>query len=252
MACCSSCASGGACEAACKGPLAPPASYATVLCDGANPTSAFDVGFNDPCPNGWIVESSVQLGANARLEGSLNLQGFWQGGQVLQVGRCEWSRSGRVWVPWSAFSVTWVDVEASGNNTRISVYARPVRDVVTASPILLATQSATVAENGGQVTFPVPPGAVDYMIAFHRNTGLAGIAQVEEINTSGGVVNSWGVLVYDTGNLINAQAAGSDGWRPVPPLPTNAIRVTNAAAAAGNANDIITTLRYRIDLTMAR
>jgi hypothetical protein len=252
MACCSSCGRGGTCEATCQGPLLPPAAYATTLCDGANPTAPFDVGFNDPCQNGWIVESSVALGANARLEARLALQGFWQGGQVLQVGNCEWSRSGRVWVPWSAFSLTWSDAEASGNTSTIRVYARPVDKVISASPELLATVSDGVAENNGQTTFTVPPGATDYMVAFWRNQGLAGPVQVEELNTSGGIVNTWGVVVYDTGNLVNAQAAGSDGWRPVPPLPANQLRVTNAAGAAGGANDIECTIRFRVDLTKAR
>jgi hypothetical protein len=253
MACCASCAVGGPCsgEQGCAGPLGRPAYYRSVSVDGTNASDTFEVGQNDPSQNGWLLYSAVTLGANAQLAATMALNGFWQSPAQLDIGRLEWSRGGVVWVPFPSFNVVWQDSAGSGNESTVACYARPVLGAITASPIVYSTSSAAIAANGADQDFTVPDGATDYMLALYRDGGLAGDAMLEELNVSGGATNTFGTLRYDNGDLQNGQAAGSDGYRPVPPGPGAVLRVTNAAAA-GAGNAITATIRYRIDLTMTR
>lgn len=252
MACCTKCAeptcAGGA---VCAGPLARPAYARIVRVDGANTSDTFEVGQNTPSQNGWVLYTACDLGTNAQMAGSLTLDGFWTSAVTLDTGRLEWSRGGILWIPYPSFSISFTDTEGSGNASTVSCYARPVLDGVTPSPIAYSTSSAAIAADGADQDFPVPDGATDYMIALYRDGGLAGDAMIEELNASGGVTNTYGTLRYDNGDLQNGQAAGADSYRPVPPGPGAVIRITNAAAA-GAANAITATIRYRIDLSMVR
>jgi len=253
MSCCASCSVGGPCsgDQRCAGPLGRPAYYRTITVDGSTASDGFEVGNNDPSQNGWALYTACNLGANARLMATMTLNGFWQSNQELEVGRMEWSRGGVIWIPFPSFVVDWQDAEGSGNESTVSAYARPILGGVTPSPIAFATSSASIDPDGGDEEFEVPAGATDYMLALYRNGGLAGDVQVEELNESGGATNPWGSLRYDNGDIQNGQAAGSDGYRPVPPGPGAIIRVTNAAAAGGS-NAVTAAIRYRIDLTMTR
>jgi len=252
VACCTKCAeptcAGGA---VCAGPLARPAYARIVRVDGANTSDSFEVGQNTPSQNGWVLYTACDLGTNAQMAGSLTLDGFWTSAVTLDTGRLEWSRGGILWIPYPSFSISFTDTEGSGNASTVSCYARPVLDGVTPSPIAYSTSSAAIAADGADQDFPVPDGATDYMIALYRDGGLAGDAMIEELNASGGVTNTYGTLRYDNGDLQNGQAAGADSYRPVPPGPGAVIRITNAAAA-GAANAITATIRYRIDLSMVR
>jgi len=253
VACCIQCAAGASCQGGplCAGPLARPAYYRTVRVDGANTSDSFEIGNNDPSQNGWALYSAVTLGTNAQLSATISLNGFWQTVTQLDTGRIEWSRGGIVWVPYPSFELAWTDTAGSGNTSTVACYARPILDGITPSPIVYSTSSAAIDADGADQDFAVPDGATDYMLAFYRDGGLAGDVMVEEMNVSGGATNTFGTLRYDNGDLQSGQAAGSDGYRPVPPGPGALLRITNAAAA-GEANVITATIRYRIDLTMTR
>ena len=254
MSCCSTCAVGQPCsgEQGCAGPLGKPAYYRAVSVDGSNTSDMFQVGNNDPSQNGWVLYSGVDLGSNAQLAASLTLNAFWQSPLQLEIGRVEWSRGGVVWIPFPSFAIDFTDTESSGNTSTVNLYARPVLGGIVPSSVLYATQRASVAADNGSNSFTIPAGATSYMVAFHRSQGLAGDVHVEELNTSGGTTNSYSLVSYDDeATMAVGQASGSDFYRPVPPGPGGVIKVTNGASA-GSGNACVATIRYRIDLAMAR
>lgn len=197
-------------------------------------------------PFGWVVESSVTLGADARVVASLSVFGNWQGGGALaSYANLEWGFGGRVWIPWPRFNLSFIDAEATGNDSTVRLYARPAcPGEYLPDPVLQGIQLQTIAAGApGVATVTVPNGATEYRIDPGRQVTANSVFVVLEQFTAGGGTPPVATYGFDD-RALAAGAAHGGSWRPVPPQPTPELLLANVDAVA--AMDLAIRWRYNL------